>query len=210
MDRINALGRGTQLMLVAGVLLFVSLFFAWQEFGVEPATVEFNGWEGFLGVLLGILTIILVAWIVLRILAPDVLRLPFSHALASAALGGLVVFVAFLKLLSIINDEATVVAYIGFILAVLVGVGAWMVVQAAGGLSTLKSELPTMTSMSTTTAFEEAEPTAAPPAPAAPSETMPQASEPATPGTPVAPAPPAEPSEPVEPAADEPDRPRDA
>ena len=35
MDRINALGRGTQVMLVAGVLLFVGLFFAWQDFAPD-------------------------------------------------------------------------------------------------------------------------------------------------------------------------------
>ena len=43
MDRFNALGRGTQIMSVAGVLLFISLFFDWQEVefeGVEIASVN--------------------------------------------------------------------------------------------------------------------------------------------------------------------------
>lgn len=200
MDRFNALGRGTQIMLVAGVLLFISLFLTWED--LEGAgVIEFNGWRGFLGVLLGILTIALIAWIVVRIAAPGVLRLPFSEALASAALGGLVVFIALLKLLSIIGDAAAW-AYVGFILAILVGVGAWMVVQSAGGIDTLKAELP---SMSSGTPFEEAPPATTTPPPAAPSETAPQAAEPA-PAPPVEPAP-AEPA--AEPAPDDPDRPRD-
>ncbi len=51
MERFNALGRGAQLMLVGGVLLFIDLFFTWQEFdggtrrrvrGGAPS----SGWEG--------------------------------------------------------------------------------------------------------------------------------------------------------------------
>lgn len=203
MDRINALGRGTQVMLVAAILLFVSLFFPWQD--IQGAgVVEFNGWRGFLGVLLGLLTILLIAWIVLRIAAPHVLRLPFSETLVSAALGGLLVFIALLKLLSIISDDATAWAYIGFVFAILVGVGAWMVVQAAGGLDTLKSELPSM-STATASPFEESPPASTTPPPAAPPEAAPQAAEPA-PAPPVEPAPP---ERPAEPAPDDRYRPRD-
>ena len=35
MDRFNALGRGLQLMLVAGVLLLLVMFFPWEDFGGE-------------------------------------------------------------------------------------------------------------------------------------------------------------------------------
>ena len=46
MDRINALGRGAQIMLVAGVLLFISLFLPWQDFGDLGVDVTFSGWRG--------------------------------------------------------------------------------------------------------------------------------------------------------------------
>jgi hypothetical protein len=211
MDRFNALGRGTQVMLVAGVLLFVSLFFTWQD--IQGAgVVEFNGWRGFLGVLLGLLTIVLIAWIVVRIVAPDVLRLPFSHALASAVICGAIVFFALLKLLSIIDDDATVWAYVGFILAVLVGVGAWMVVQGAGGMQTLRSEIP---SMQTAPPIHEPPPGTTTP-PAAPSEAAPPPPAEPAPPPPAEPAPPAtepeperQPWPPTEPEPEEPDRPRD-
>ena len=51
MERFNALSRGSKVMLVAGVLLLIDTFFAWQqvevEFGIEasqngqPAMLEF-------------------------------------------------------------------------------------------------------------------------------------------------------------------------
>ena len=34
MERFNALGRGAQLMLIGAVLLFIDLFFPWQDFDV--------------------------------------------------------------------------------------------------------------------------------------------------------------------------------
>jgi hypothetical protein len=209
MDRFNALGRGTQIMLVAGVLLLISLFLPWQDFGVGDVG-EFSGWEGLLGVLLGLLTIALVAWIALRVFAPQV-RLPVSQALAAALLGGLIVLIAILKLLSIIDDEATFWAYLGFILAILVGVGAWMVIQDAGGIATLKSEIP-----STPETFQsQGAPPASTPPPAAPTpppaastppapEAAPHAGEPAPPVEPAAPPeqrPPAEPEAPYDPDA---------
>ena len=152
----------------------------------------------FLGVLLGLLTIVLIAWIVVRIAAPQVLRLPLSEAVASAAIGGLLVFIALLKLLSIISDEATDGRLSAWFLPSSSGVGAWLVVQAAGGLDTLKSELPSM-SAATAAPFEATPPASTPPPPAAPPE--------AAPAPPVEPAP-AEPA--AEPAPDDPDRPRDA
>jgi hypothetical protein len=193
MDRFNALGRGMQIMLVAGVLLLIVMFFPWQDFG--PDIVEFSGWEGLTGVVLGLLTILLVAWIVLRLVAVD-LRLPVSQALVTAALAGLLLLFAVFKLLTIIDDEATAWAYIGFILALAIGVGAWMTIQAAGGIETLKTEVSTLQSPTPT-----APPPPEPSAPAAPEAGA--AAEPTPPGTPVMPAPPPEPAPTAEPAPPE-------
>ena len=70
MDRFNALGRGAQLMLVGAVLLLIDLFLPWQDFGVGDSRRRwasmrrFSGWRGFGGVFVGLLTIVLLAWIV--------------------------------------------------------------------------------------------------------------------------------------------------
>jgi hypothetical protein len=201
MDRFNALGRGAQIMLVAGVLLLISLFLPWQDFDVGGVADElgvdatWSGWHGAVGVILGLLTIALVAWLIVRLLAIDI-PLPISQAMTTAILGGLVALFGIIKLLSIIGDEQTFWAFIGTILAIAVGVGAWLEVQAAGGIDTLKSEIPS-SSTSTTTSTTTTTATAPPPPP--------PASEPEAAPPPVEPAPPAEPAEPSYPS--EPERP---
>jgi hypothetical protein len=201
MDRFNALGRGAQVMLVAGVLLLISLFLPWQDFGVSEAVGvdvddTFSGWRG-VGVVLGLATIALVAWLVVRLLSVDI-PLPLSTAMISAILGGLVLVFGIIKILTILGDETTIWAWIGTILAIVVGIGAWLEVQAAGGVATLRSEIPTSgtttTSTSTVTGTQAPEPP--PPAPTAPSQ--PEAAPP-----PVEPAPPAEPAEPTAPTEPE-------
>jgi hypothetical protein len=183
MDRFNALGRGMQIMLVAGVLLLIDTFLAWQKvtvsiLGVEAASAKASGWHGFWGVLMGLLTILLVAWLVARLAAVDI-PLPVSTAMVSAALAGLILLFALIKNLA--DDYSTFWAYLGVVLAALIAVGAWLQVQEAGGMDTLKSEA---TSMRTAPA---ATPAAATP-PSAPADTMTSAAPPPAPTEPAPPA----------------------
>jgi hypothetical protein len=191
MDRFNALGRGLQTMLVAGVPLLLVMFFPWQDFG--PEVVEFNGWEGFAGVVLGLLTILAVAWVVLKLVAVEI-PLPISDALVTAIVGGLVVLFGVIKFLSVIDDEATLWAWIGTILALAVGVGAWLTIQAAGGVDALKSEVANMQSSS----FGDAPAASSEPPPPAPPEAAETTPEASSAPPPVEQAPPAEPEEPQE------------
>jgi hypothetical protein len=181
MERFNALGRGTQLMLVGGVLLFIDLFFPWQDFDVGGLADEFgvdatfSGWRG-IGAILGILTIILLAWIIVRLASVDI-PLPVSTAMTAALIGTLILIFAVIKILTILGDETTIWAWVGLVLAIVVAVGAFQTVQEAGGVETLKSEIPTTGSSSTQTA-------AAPPPP--PPDRA-QAAPPAEPAPPAAP-----------------------
>ena len=172
MERFNAIGRGAQIMLVAGVLLFIDLFLPWQDFNIGGIADElgvdatFSGWRGFAGVVLGLLTIVLLAWLVVRLFSVNI-PLPVSQAMSAAVLGVLIAAFGIIKLLTILGDEQTIWAWIGVVLAILVAVGAFMAVQEAGGIETLKSEIPTTSSQS------QAPPTVAstPAPPAAPPET---------------------------------------
>jgi hypothetical protein len=191
MDRFNALGRGAQLMLVAAVLLFISLFLPWQDFDVGGIADElgvdasFSGWRGFAGVMLGLLTLVTLAWLVVRLLSVNI-PLPVSTAMTGALLGVLVAAFGIIKLLTILGDEATIWAWIGVILAILVAVGAYMQVQEAGGVATLRSEIPSSMSSGSGAATT----TAPPPPPPASTQAPPEATPPAEP------APPAEPEAP--------------
>jgi hypothetical protein len=195
MERFNALGRGAQLMLIGGVLLFIDLFFPWQDFDVGGLADElgvdatFSGWRG-IGFVVGLLTIVLLAWLIVRIASVNI-PLPVSTAMTGALLGTLILIFTVIKLLTILGDEATIWAWIGTALAVVIAVGAFMTVQEAGGVDTLRSEASSLggSGASAAPAAPEAyqappaETTAPPPAAAPPaSEAADDATDAGTPG----------------------------
>lgn len=175
MERFNALERGAQIMLVSGILLFISLFLPWQDFGNEFSDLAgvdatFSGWRG-VGAIVGILTIVLLAWLIVRLASVNI-PLPVSTAMTAALIGALILVFTVIKILTILGDEPTIWAWVGLVLAVVVAVGAFQVVQQAGGVEQLRSEVPARS------AGESG--TAPPPAPAAPSEpAAPEAAPPA-------------------------------
>jgi len=180
MERFNALGRGAQLMLIGGVLLFIDLFLPWQDFDVGGLADElgvdatFSGWRG-IGFILGLLTIVLLAWLIVRVASVNI-PLPVSTAMTGALLGTLILIFAVIKLLTILGDEATLWAWVGVALAVLIAVGAFMTVQEAGGVDTLRTEATALGGSASGGAPAAAEPYQAPPPPP-PVETTPPASD---------------------------------
>jgi hypothetical protein len=211
MDRFNALGRGAQIMLVAGVLLFIDLFLPWQDFGggelAEALGVDDRrGWYGFAGIVLGLLTIVTLAWLIVRLMAVNI-PLPVSQAMTAALLGVLVAVFGIIKLLTILGDEQTIWAWIGVILAIAVAVGAYLQVQEAGGMETLKGEASSLQSSMQTPAAPAASESPPPPAPPPPAaeQAPPPAAEPPPPPPAAAPEP-----EPAPEERDEPDAPRQA
>jgi hypothetical protein len=193
METFNALSRGTQLMLAGAALLLVDTFLPWQSVSFEALGVSISeswtAWHGFWGVLLGLLTIALLAWLVLRLVGNEV-KLPVSDALVGAALAALILLCAVLKVLT--DDAVAWGAWLGLVLAVVIAVGAWMQVQAAGGVDTLRSEVSTVGAGGGGGAPTPDDPMAAPAPPAAP----------ATPATPPpAASTPTEPAGPPEPAS---------
>lgn len=183
MERFNALGRGAQLMLIGGVLLLIDLFLPWQDFDIGGLADEFgvdatfSGWRGFGGVMVGLLTIVLLAWIIVRLASVNI-PLPVSTAMTAALIGTLILIFTVIKLLTILGDEATIWAWVGLGLAILIAVGAFMTVQEAGGVDTLRNEASSLSTSAGGAAA--AAPAAAPeaPAPAAPvAEAAPAAAE---------------------------------
>lgn len=185
MERFTALGRGMQIMLVAGVLLLIDTFFRWQEISADVLGVEVSGgvtaWDDIGGIIMGLLTIVLVAWIGVRIAAIEI-PLPVSAAMIGVVLGALIFLLALLK--NLIDDYSTFWSYLGVAFAAAIAFGAWLEVQAAGGMETLRSQMPSTgsTSPPATTAppTPEAPPAAqeAPPAPEAYTPPPPPAAEP--------------------------------
>jgi hypothetical protein len=148
MDNLKALGRGTQLMFISAVLLLIVSFLRWQEVSVDlgplgEQSAGVSAWDDIGGILMGILTIVLIARIAARLAAVDI-PIPLSFATTSFVLGVLIAFLAIIKNLT--DDYSTFWSYLGVVLAILVAVGAWMEVQQAGGLDSVRAEATSLSS----------------------------------------------------------------
>ncbi len=159
MDKLKALSLGRQLVLGAGVLLFLDSLLDWQQVSFLGHSAGQNAWHGFWGVLLCLMTIVVVAWVAARAFGVEIPgNLP--EGLATLALGALILLFAVIKVLS--DDAVHWPAYIGIVLAAVLGYGAWLLFQDSG------ESLPSMQTgggSANTTAN-----TTAPPPPAAPPE----------------------------------------
>ena len=63
MQNLNALSLGRKLVLGAGVLLLIDTFLHWQEVSFGGLSGGQTAWHGFWGVLLGLMTVVLLAWV---------------------------------------------------------------------------------------------------------------------------------------------------
>jgi hypothetical protein len=164
MDQLNALSMGRKLILGAGALLLIDSFFHWQSVSVRGlGSYGQSGWHGFWGVLLGLMTIGILAWVGARAFG---LALPANvpDGLLTLGLGVLIFLFALIKALS--DSYTAWPAYVGIVLGALVAVGAWLNFQDSG------ESLPTV-------------PKAAPAAPAPPPPAAPLGEQPPSdPGTP--------------------------
>jgi hypothetical protein len=203
LERFNALSRGSKVMLVAGALLLIDTFFAWQRVEVFDIEASQNAWNGFFGVMLGLLTAALVAWLVAKVAGVE-LRLPVSDAMLGAVLAAIILLFALIKVLD--DDFTTFWAYIGLALAAIVAVGAWLNVQEAGGVDSLKSEASGLKETATSSAGGAAATTPTPEPP--PQPPTPQPPPPPPDPTPTPPAPTPEPPPPA-PDAESPTPPPD-
>ena len=129
MDQLKELPLGRQLILGAGVLLFIDTLLHWQQVDILSASVGRNAWHGFWGVIMCLAVIVLVAWTAARafgVSLPD--QVP--DGLTTLALGVLIPVFALLK--AITDDFVHWPAWLGVILGVVIAYGAWQVFAASG------------------------------------------------------------------------------
>jgi len=128
MAKFKTLSRGTQIVLVAGPLLLLSLFFTWQNVEVDygPAGVATASLDGFdaWGLLLALLALSTVTLVTLRNLADVDMSDDISWEKIAFGLGTATAAVAVVKSLT---DAGSSWASYGFVaLAVAVGVGTYL------------------------------------------------------------------------------------
>ena len=116
METFRALSRGSQIVLVAGPLLFFSLFLTWQYIDVDygragVATISLDGWDAW-GLLLALLVAAVVTIIALQSLTDVEFSSDVSWSTVTLALGASVFAVAVVKNLT---DAGSSWASYGFV-----------------------------------------------------------------------------------------------
>src|SRR2546423_12190038 len=123
MDRVNALSRSSQLLLGAGLLLFIFLFFDWQQACAGSFCAGRSGWHGW-GVVAGLFVIALLLWEAAQVVGVNV-QLPIKAAVLSAGLAAAVLLFTVIKFL-VDNEARHWPAWIGLILAIVIAIGGWL------------------------------------------------------------------------------------
>ncbi len=123
MDQLKGLSRSSQLLLGAGLLLFIFLFFDWQQACAGSFCVGRSGWHGW-GVLVGLLVIALILWEAVQVLGVKI-ELPFKAALLSAGLAAATLLFTVIKFL-VDNEVRHWPAWVGLILAIVIGFGGFL------------------------------------------------------------------------------------
>jgi hypothetical protein len=168
MEQLQALSLAKKLILGGGILLLIDSFLDWQQvsgevFGQDVSAGQ-SAWHGFWGVMLGLMTIVLIVWVVARMFNVEIPG-AVPEALVALVLSALILLFAIIKVIS--DDFVHWPAYVGIVLAALIAYGAFRNFQESG------ESLPSMPraatagagaggAASTTTAPPETPPPAAP------------------------------------------------
>lgn len=167
MDKLAELTHGAKVVLGSAIAFLIFSFFNWQEVEFAGVSAGVSMWNG-IGWIAGLLAIALIAWQAMR-LANIKVEVGVTPSMITAFLAVLLLLFTVIKFFA--DGEArNWPAWIGLILAVVICVGAWMNMQAAGeGLGDVKEKLGSMGGGGATAAGTEAPsaPAEAPSAPAA-------------------------------------------
>jgi hypothetical protein len=125
MATFKALSRGSQIVLVAGPLLFGSLFFTWQHVEVDygragVATISLDGWDAW-GLLLALLVLATVVLVALRSFTEGELPDDVPWATITLGLGAAIFAVALVKNLTDAGSSWLSYGFVGLAGAVLAG-----------------------------------------------------------------------------------------
>ncbi len=176
----SKLTLGSKIIAGAGILLLVDSFFHWQEVNFGPISAGVSMWHGW-GVLIGLVLLAIIAWEAVQMTETKIEVGPLSPTMVTILLAALLILFTLIKVLT--NDYVATWAWVGLVLAIVVGVGAWLNMQEAGeSLSDLKSSVtPSGAGAPAAAAAPAAEPAAAPAAEPAVAAEAPPAAAPVDP-----------------------------
>lgn len=130
MEQLKDLSQGAKIVLGAAIAFLIVSFFNWQEVDLGPiGEAGVSMWDG-IGWIAGLLAVALIVWQVIRLANVNV-ELGVTPSMITAALAVLLVVFTVIKFLAD-NEFRTFWAWLGLVLALVVAVGAWLNMQAAG------------------------------------------------------------------------------
>ena len=139
MEQLKDLSTGAKIVLGAAVAFLIVSFLSWFEYNGPGsdlaedfgADTSWSMWHG-IGWIAGLIAIALVVWQALRV-ANIELELGVTASMVTAALALLLVIFAFIRFVDTPSAlDRTFWAWLGLALAIVVAVGAWLNMQAAG------------------------------------------------------------------------------
>ena len=136
----SKLSTGSKVLLIAGILLLIDSFLQWQRVCIDFGGVAglgntcggVNAWSGsgsFFGLLMGLCTLALLIWEGIQLAgAGDNIEIPMSASKVSAYLGFGVAGFGILKLILVLVSDVkpSLFGWIGLVLILVIGYGAWM------------------------------------------------------------------------------------
>jgi hypothetical protein len=140
---VSTLSTASKILLVGGILLLIDSFLQWQRVCIDFGGVAglgtrcggFSAWAGsgsFFGLLMGLSTLALLIWEGIQLAgAGDNIKVPIPASKVSAYLGFGVAGFGILKLLLVLISDVkpSLFGWIGLILILVIGYGAWMKFQ---------------------------------------------------------------------------------
>jgi len=135
----SKMSTAEKLLAGGSILLLIDSFLPWQSYGIAGISIgSFNMWGGsgsFAGVIAGLLAIALVVVGVLS-MTGSMANMNMGTMSADKLTGFLGLGVAgfgLLKFLLVLSNEVGWAAFVGLVLLVAIGYGAWQKVQSSGG-----------------------------------------------------------------------------
>jgi hypothetical protein len=151
MEQLKELSHGAKIVLGAAIAFLIVSFFGWFDYdGAGSELIEQLGgdtswsmWHG-IGWIAGLLAIALIVWQALR-LANIELEIGVTPSMITAALAVLMLIFTFIRFIDAPSGLGrTFWAWLGLALAIVVVVGAWLNMQAAGeSLQSMKDRFGT-------------------------------------------------------------------
>ena len=134
MEQLQALSTARKLILGGAILLLIDTFLDWQHVSVSVGGQELasggqSAWHGFWGVLIGLMTVALVAWVIARMFG---VQLPEGVPEGIVALGLSSAIFVFAIIKVLVDDFVHWPAYVGIVLAGVVTYGAFRNYQESG------------------------------------------------------------------------------